>query len=438
MAVPEHNAMSSSLLKLPPEIKLQIWEYAFGYEHIPLYSNYRRFGWTSYEDCSDCEACKDKGPHPSGETATSMLVEQQQDLSCLEQVPRPYQRYTECLESLFVSKTVFSEAIEMFQSTLTLHIKSPEAIALVRRSAPKSLRERATKIVLYIHFNETNQLMWCVRLLELKTAFPALTHLRVNYHMRPPVSYDNLQDVVFMYIPLLTLPTVFQPPIFVDKDISSDKPVVATTDARPGLTIHTSYTKSETLFEAHFLGLITTEDAIDEHTAVVRDLFYDPIFISSTHQLLAANRAAIDRSIAAMHLPWQSSHRDFGDPNLAHNQHFLCLLLTPHLQHELLRVARRHEKPWFEKLQRRRIVEIYVEQGAMTKQEAEVLLERQLAALPEGQGIDEFMDRLMATDDADEEGLAGALGLGGQDNWPASWQEEFQEEQDQQLGQQEQ
>jgi len=423
----------SRLLDLPQEIKELIWEYAFGDAHIPLYVDSDVDSWHTYNEFAGCEACDANSPSPhtyeEAISAARLSWARAEGPSIDERLSRPYTRYNDHINALFASKEVFRDGLEVLHSRLTVHIKSPEALALVRRSAPVSLRQGTTKLVLYVHFDHTNHFLWTMRIFELQETFPNLKHLDINYHMRPPISYDNLLDAIYLSIPVLGLQAPFNKPTHLRPnserapsswydDARSAKRIVAT-DVRPGTTIHTSYMQSGTLFEAHFLGRITTADAIDEHSSVIRSLFSDPTYVSAAQMVVRSNLASIRHSIASSYPPHACPTEllDCGFPNVTY---------LPGVQHALLQIARRHEKPWFEKLQRRRVVEIYMEHCGMDKEEAETLLARQLASQPEGQGIDEFMENLMTQGD-DGGGLAQAFGVGGEQDgggYPAAWQEE--------------
>jgi hypothetical protein len=104
---------------------------------------------------------------------------------------------------------------------------------------------------------------------------------------------------------------------------------------------------SSVMFESPFLGEITTEDALEEHSLVISDLISDPEFIS-----LATAEQQLD--IQAMIVA-------------------------------LLRCAREHEQSWFEKLQRKRIRHLR-EQAEAAERQAETSIERQEASEGEGHG----------------------------------------------------
>ena len=411
---------SSLLLKLPQEIKDVIWQYAFGNAHIPLYIDNDLDHWHSYNGTAGCEACEAGSPNPltyeEAMTSARLSWARAEGPSIDERISRPYTLYNDHLQPLFTCREVFQQGSKALLSQLTLHIKSPEGLALVRRSAPLSLRQGATKLVVYMHFDHTNHFLWTMRLLEMHETFPNLKHLDINYHMRPPTSYDNLLDAIYLTTPVLGLKPPFDKPRYVlteterfpsstFRDDRSSK-IIAATNTHHGTTIHTSYITSGTLFEAHFLGRITTADAINEHSSVMRSLFINQTYVSTAQMVLRLNLPSIRHSVGSAYPPYAypSELLDRGFPNVSY---------LPGLQHALLQIARAHEKPWFEKLQRRRIVEIYMEQCSMSKEDAEALLARQLAAQPEGQGIDEFMEQLMMHGDGENE-----------PEIPTAWQQE--------------
>lgn len=384
------------LLTLPLEIRALIWKHAFSNIHLPTYTSalYDHFYRV-------CDTCKEKSL-PASRNSSS-------------------QAYNVAFAPLLTCKDLYDEANKLFKESLTLHIKDPEAIAFLRHATSNSFRNSVRKLVIYIHFNHDNHLLWCMRLFELQAAFPKATHISIEYHMRPPSSYNNVLDVVLFYIPLLELGSKFSPPRYVVKSNDraessfyrieeSAKVLVPCTSHEPGLAIHTSYMVSEPLFQAEFLGEIWTEDAIDEHTGVVRDLFHNAPFITVAHRLVMSNREAIDTWIAAAYGPGKAPHEfmQYGLPDKTH---------MPALHQALLTVARNHERPFFEKLQKRRIIAIYCEQGGMTREEAESLLQRQLESLPHGQGIEDFIERLMNHDIPFPQG-AETINV----PWPASWQ----------------
>lgn len=396
------TANLAPIQRLPLEIRALIWKHAFAGVHMPTYASRYAEQHSLYDHFYRvCDTCKDKSLPASRNSAS--------------------RTYNDAFAALLTCRTIYDEAQLLFKESMTLHIKDPEAIALIRNITTLSFRSSIKKLVLYIHFNHDNHLLWCMRLFELQAAFRNITHVSVEYHMRPPSSYNNVLDVVLFYMPLLELSSNLSPPRYVltsrDRPESTfrlvEKPVqalVPCTSQEPGLVIHTSYMVNEPLFQAEFLGEVWTEDAIDEHTGVVRDLFHNASFIATAHQVVSSNRESIDEWVSAAHEPGNAPQQflQSGFPDKTH---------MPVLHQALLMVARNHERPFFEKLQRRRVIGIYCEQGRMTRDEAERLLQRQLDSLPAGQTIEDFIERLMNHDipfpqDAEPINVP----------WPASWQ----------------
>lgn len=382
---------TSRLLFLPQEIKDKIWEYAFGNADIPLYQDSFLDMSSKYVDFTDCEACSKSSlstvKHGLRETDQTTLDNSQNASDACARLKRePHQRYNDHLNGLIINRSIFHDSLKLFQSTLTLHLKSSEAIAYVRHSAPESLRRNATKLALYIHFDHSNHFLWCSRLLELHQAFPNLKQLRIKYHMRPPISYDNLLDALYLSIPILGLNAPFNRPKFV---CSQDAPLANNEDymMSHGTAIQTTYVEHQALFDADFLGEVTTSDAIDEHTSVIRSLFHDGTYITAAQMVLRSNQQYIQESVARSFLPYQYPQHilDSGFQNLTY---------LPNVQQTLLQIARTHEKPWFEKLMRRRVVEVWVDHGRSREE-----IEQFLSVLPEGQGIEDIVEAIMENED---------------------------------------
>lgn len=278
----------------------------------------------------------------------------------------PMKGYNEMLNVVRVHSIVLAEALPILLSTLTIHCDQPSMLKTMSKIGPWSLRHKMTKLILYVHYNDYYLYETLLRISELTKTFPRLRHLRVNYHMRPPISYQNLLDAMYLTIPILLLPPPLDKPLFVVNDEllpAEEHRKGMVVDPRPGTTIYTTYMKQETLFEAHFLGDITTDDAIEDHTSVIRALFDHPDYVAAAKQVVAGD---IVRDPANME----------------------------DIQQAVMHVARGFERPWFEKLQRRRMIQYYTGRGR-SKEDAEAYLNRQLAELPGGQGIEVLIENLM-------------------------------------------
>ena len=156
---------------------------------------------------------------------------------------------------------------------------------------PTSLLEKIKTLTMYLHIDEENRSDWSVALTMTLRACPNLQVLTLNNHMRPPMSYENLMDAVFFAAPLAL----------------AELPERGITP-----TIQFDYTFEDVMFASPFLGEIRCSDALEEHSAVVKDLIADPEF-----QCAAPNH-------------------DFET-----------------MTARLVTIARSYEQPWFQRLQRR-------------------------------------------------------------------------------------
>lgn len=366
----------ATLLELPSEIRSLIWEYAFGSADIDLYYQLGTGDTIFGSDCSECEECT-KTTHATRSTFEPVV----RSGTTTKTIPRLAWGYLQQLESLLACKSIYSEAIGLFQSTLTFHIKSSEILAFMRSFAPLQLRQRVTKIVLYIHFQNQNEMAWYNRLVELNRILPGLRHIAINYHMRPPTSYSELADAIYMSMPLFALDPPFNKPLYVVTEHNRSKhclrcidgQLIPSTDPRQGLSIHTAYKERDILFSSEFLGDVTTDDVIDEHTSVVRALFDDENYIAASNLFLASD---------TYHRPWRN-YPPWKIPRTEVPGELINIRGGRALHDALVQVSHRFEKPWFEKLQRRRILELYMEHASMTREEAEELMERQIASMGE-------------------------------------------------------
>ena len=128
---------------------------------------------------------------------------------------------------------------------------------------------------------------------QLAPMFPSLEKLTVHNHMRPPMSYDAVIDAIHLAGPLVNLPQSLAYPT--------------------NTTVLFAYITEHVMFETAFLGVVQVSDALEVHRNVILDLLVDDEFAKTSRS-------------------W--------DLQLMTN----CLL----------RIAREHEQPWFNSLQRRR------------------------------------------------------------------------------------
>lgn len=217
-----------------------------------------------------------------------------------------------------------------------------------------------------------------------------------------------------------------------------------------GMSIHCCYKTAEVLFEARFLGNIGTCDSIEEHTAVIRALFCDGPYVAVARNFVSmchsrgsgggsgsgvggGGRKWVSAGVPGVHLPTiqtaldtaPESSSSTSSSTAAHTDNvprepgqlqgpaasaYTGLVgaeeggdpVVNRIQRCLLEVARRYERPWFEKLQRRRIVELYMQQGGMSQADAETLVDRQTVEMGEA-GVAGVIEGILASDpDLDE------------------------------------
>lgn len=380
----------ATLLGLPSEIRLLIWEYAFGNIDINLYYESNARGLCLWQDSPDCEECAKNSdemvhhfspPVPHG--------------SIVEQIPWLTSKYQKQIDLLSMCKTVYSEAMDLFLSTLTIHVKSSETLAFIRSFAPPRFREKITRIVLYIHLQNQNEMAWYTRLVEINRILPGLRHIAINYHMHAPASYNELGDGIYMSMPLFALNPPFNKPLYVVTEPNRSETcarrigekIIPSTDPRPGVSIHTAYRKREILFSSAFLGDVTTDDVIDEHTSVIRALFEDEAYVSAANLFLESDD---------YHRPWRT-YGPYTIPRTEVPGELIMVRGGRALLDALVQVSRRFERPWFEKLQKRRIVELYMQHGEMNREEAEELVTRQIAGMGD-EGVAGLLEMLVDDD----------------------------------------
>lgn len=232
---------------------------------------------------------------------------------------------------------------------------------------------------------------WYVRLVELNTILPGLRHIAINYHMAPPMSYAELADAIFVSMPIFDLNPLFNRPLYVATSQSRSKAcsrnidgrIVPATDPQPGLTIHTAYKGRDILFSSELLGEVSTDDVIDEHTLVVRTLFQDEDYIAAASLFLSSD---------VYHERWKR-YKAWEFPRTEVPGEIISVRGGRALYDAIEQISHRYERPWFERLQKKRIVELYVELCGLTKEEAEAMLERTL----ERMGGDNILTQILAS-----------------------------------------
>lgn len=359
----EGGLQRATLLGLPSEIRSIIWKYAFGNLDINLYHGPHALGRASPGrdsgyDCSECEEClrTSRIGRPTGWREHSWI-------------PSLSEEYQQRFAHLLICKTIYSEAVHIFQSTAIFHVKSSETLALLRSCASPQLRQQITRIVLYVHFQDCNEMAWYLRLVELNRILPGLKHIAMNYHMQAPLSYRELADAIYMSMPLFALDPPFSRPLYVAAEYQRSEAcrriehsqTVATIDPRPGLTIHTAYKKRDMLFSSEFLGDVSTDDVIDEHTQVIRTLFEDPDYVAAVTTFLASD---------TYHQPWRA-YKALQIPQTVVPGEIISINGGRALYEAIEQISHQYERPWFERLQKKRVIELYMEEMAVTKEAAE-------------------------------------------------------------------
>ncbi len=210
----------SALLKLPSEIRTQIWSLVFGNRCVTpeTLANFSQYS---------CAPCK----------STDRLPERMSDV----------------FPPLLSCKQIYEEAHNLLYDTLTLVLISYATIDRLLESKWKLL-SRYRNLALYIHLNEENRIEWAVSILKLALESPKLANITLHNHMRPPMSYEHLVDGLFFAVPLVSMP----------KHISQ--------------TLVFDYILEDVMFASPFLGEIKCSDALEEHELVIRDLLVDEEF----------------------------------------------------------------------------------------------------------------------------------------------------------------
>ncbi|EXJ94842.1 hypothetical protein A1O1_03240 [Capronia coronata CBS 617.96] len=252
------------LLNIPSEIRNQIWILAFGDQHAVRSTDEKKF---LKDDCQACQA----------------NVHTYVDLSTWDEIFRP----------LLTCKQIFNEARQILCSSFTLHLGT-SPFQQKRAAVDKEVR----RIELWMHIKDDNRLETGSTMKLIGLGFPNLRQLTVHAHMRPPDSYESLCDAVSLAAAIVRL----------GRDRRETE-----------VALDFDYVRHGVMFHSPHLGEIRTEDSLEEHELVVRDLIEDDAFIEA---VLADD--------------------DDGDAD------------EQAMTAALLRVARSHEQSWFERLQRRR------------------------------------------------------------------------------------
>ncbi|EXJ60255.1 hypothetical protein A1O7_04407 [Cladophialophora yegresii CBS 114405] len=285
MTIPSQS--DSPLLKLPSEIRNQIWHLVFADLHVIPSRSGPQLAQGGCRACTNI-ACTDV----TTGTSTS-------DLLSWQEVFRP----------LRTCKQIYNEAQHILLSSFTLHLGSPLGDPM-RSIVPHLARMKndVRRLEWRVHILGDNRVDWIASIGIIGNLFPKLEQVVIHAHMRPPDSYEKLIDGIYVALPMVRLAKREMP--------------------NTPLSIDLAYIYSGVMFESPFMGEITTEDALEEHELVLKDVIADDEFIT----LALAPELDIQSMIAA-----------------------------------LLRCARAHEQAWFEKLQRKRIARLREMEAAQTQ-----------------------------------------------------------------------
>ena len=255
----------ATLLTLPTEIRTQIWTFLFSNLDITPEEPFD----PSVHHCSPCWTNK-----LSTQIAYSLAV-----------------------SPLLTCKQIYHEGMPLLLPTSTIHLSCPASLASIL-GKHSSLLPQIVSLTLYLHLTEENRQYFSDLLAALWTATTSLKQLSIHNHMRPPMNYEHLMDALYFASPLIK---------------------ANITHREINVNIQFDYIIEDVMFESPFLGEIRCSDALEEHSAVVRDLISDKEFAEAVR-----------------------SQRD---------QEERMDVMTA----RLVAIARRYEQPWFQRLQRRRL-----------------------------------------------------------------------------------
>ncbi|EXJ88794.1 hypothetical protein A1O3_01858 [Capronia epimyces CBS 606.96] len=259
------------LLNIPSEIRHQIWRLVFAEHHVVRTKDEAGF------QKPDCQACR----NDSHQSAA---------LPAWEQVFRP----------LLTCKQIFREARHILLASSTFYTGTG-AFTTARVAANNEVR----RVAVWLHIDDNNRIESGTIMKLIGFEFPNLQHLAIHAHMRPPESYENLCDAIPLGAAIVRL--------------ERDK-------RHTQVTMEFDYVWHGVMFDSPFLGEITTQDSLEDHELVVRDLIEDDAFVEAA----LADARGVDAD-------------DDDDDEQA-------------MTAALLRVTRSHERRWFEKLHRRTLV----------------------------------------------------------------------------------
>lgn len=219
---------SNNLLTLPREIRDLIWSLSFQDITVTPFPS-RNCDWFFYPARRQCHACP--GTDSSGLSATK-----------------------EIFRSVLACKQLYHEAYPILQSSMCLHIGKPGELEDIRQSSRTNLRSTLRYLKLVIHLNDGTRDQWKHELSNLPSTFPRLERLEISNHMRPPISFQNLSDAIYLASPIVHFPPKMTP------------------------RLHFEYIEDDEMFASEELGTIYYHDALEAHAHVIRALMADSDF----------------------------------------------------------------------------------------------------------------------------------------------------------------
>lgn len=155
---------------------------------------------------------------------------------------------------MLACKQLYHEAYPVLQNSMCLHVGRAGDLEDIRQSARKNLHSTLRHLSLVIHLNNDNRERWRHELCNLPTTFPSLDRLEIFDHMRPPISFQNLSDAIYLASPIIHFPPKMTP------------------------RLHFAYIEDDEMFVSEELGTVYYRDALEAHSHVIRALLADSEF----------------------------------------------------------------------------------------------------------------------------------------------------------------
>jgi len=193
-------------------------------------------------------------------TKNAVCFFKQDCLACERHGYPPCLPWVGAFEPLLTCKQVYNEASHILKSSLTLHVGGGSDDMPCLNVPPPKLNGNVGRLELWAHIQEKNRMQWRTGIQTLATSFSNLQELIIHAHMRPLDDNHKLVDSIAIAVPVVRL--------------RRDKPDIK-------VTIDFSYTFKKCVLDNPFLHHITTEDSLDHHELVLRDLIEDGDFVAA-------------------------------------------------------------------------------------------------------------------------------------------------------------